>query len=72
MYNLYKQVIRLKDDNVNIRQATKEGIISIKTFPAVVDLSFPASKTRRDRVQFGGKFAPTLCCSGEVYIIEEV
>ena len=72
MYNLYKQVIRLKDDSLNIRQATKKGTISIRDFPAVADLSFPASKTRRGRVQFDGKFAPTLCCSGEVYIIEEV
>ena len=45
--------------SVKIRQATKEGTV-IWNVGGVADLSFPASKTRRGRVQGngGGIFAP--------------
>lgn len=44
--------------SVKIRQATKEGTI-IWNVGGVADLSFPASKTRRGRVQGnGGGYVP--------------
>ena len=44
---------------VMIRQATKAGIIKWRVGGAA-DLSFPASKTRRGRVQENGNVCPTL------------
>lgn len=39
---------------VRIKQATKQGYIEC-CVPGIVDLSFPNSKTRRGRVQSGGR-----------------
>ena len=44
---------------VLIPQATKKGYIELNT-PGICDLTFPKSKTRRGRVQEGGKICPTL------------
>ena len=45
-----------------IPQATKKGYIEMN-LPGVCDLSYPNSKTRRGRVQDGGKISPTLTAS---------
>ena len=57
---------------VLIPQATKKGYIDMEV-PGVCDLSFPNSKTRRGRVQDGGKICPTLTTSSQdiVYINEK-
>ena len=39
---------------IGVKQATEEGYIEMKV-PGVCDLSFPASKSRRGRVQGGGR-----------------
>lgn len=44
---------------VAIKQATKNGYIECEV-GGVADLSYPDSKTRRGRVQEGGKICPTL------------
>ena len=44
---------------VAIKQATKKGYTECKV-GGVADLSYPDSKTRRGRVQEGGKICPTL------------
>ncbi len=48
-----------KDNMVLIKQATKEGYIECEV-GGVIDMSFPTSKTRRGRVQDGGKVSPTI------------
>lgn len=40
---------------IKIKQATKQGYIECE-IPGVADFSYPKSKTRRGRVQYGGKF----------------
>lgn len=40
---------------IKIKQATKQGYIECE-IPGVADFSYPKSKTRRGRVQSGGKF----------------
>lgn len=51
--------------SVKIRQATKEGTVIWKV-GGVADLSFPASKTRRGRVQGnGGDICPTLMANNQ-------
>lgn len=51
--------------SVKIRQATKEGTV-IWNVGGVADLSFPASKTRRGRVQGnGGDICPTLMANNQ-------
>lgn len=51
--------------SVKIRQATKEGTV-IWNVGGVADLSFPASKTRRGRVQGnGGDICPTLIANNQ-------
>lgn len=47
-----------------IPQATKKGYIEMD-LPGVCDLSYPDSKTRRDRVQEGGKVSPTLTAASQ-------
>lgn len=48
-----------KDNMVLIKQATKDGYIECEV-GGVIDMSFPTSKTRRGRVQDGGKVSPTI------------
>ena len=53
-----------------IRQATKRGYIEVVRGGAV-DLAFPNSKTRRGRVQRGGKVSPTITTgTPSIHIIE--
>ena len=58
-----------REPKILIPQATKKGYIDMDV-PGVCDLSFPNSKTRRGRVQDGGKICPTLTTSNQdiVYI----
>lgn len=49
---------------LKIRQATKKGYIEVLP-GSLFDASFPKSKTRRGRVQDGGKTSPTLTAGGE-------
>lgn len=49
---------------LRIPQATKQGYIEVPT-GSLFDMSYPESKTRRGRVQEGGKISPTLMDSGE-------
>lgn len=46
-------------------QATRQGYIDVPP-GSVFDASYPDSKTRRGRVQEGGKVSPALTASGEV------
>lgn len=46
-------------NKIAIRQATKKGYIECE-LGGVADLSYPNSKTRRDRVQENGQICPTL------------
>lgn len=57
---------------VLIKQATKKGYIELNV-PGVCDLTFPNSKTRRGRVQEGGKICPTLTATKTpiIFIDEE-
>lgn len=48
-----------KEEQVEIKQATKEGTIKCKV-GGCYDASFPGSATRRGRVQEGGDVVPTL------------
>lgn len=56
---------------IKIKQATKEGSISIVE-GGVADLSFPSSKTRRGRVQDNGTIAGALCTSNQLHQIKEI
>ena len=49
---------------LRIPQATKQGYIEVHP-GSLFDMSYPESKTRRGRVQEGGKVSPTLMASGE-------
>lgn len=51
-------------DKISIPQATKKGYIEMD-LPGVCDLSYPNSKTRRGRVQEGGKVSPTLTAASQ-------
>ena len=55
-----------------IKQATKRGFIELGSGErAIVDLSYPRSKTRRGRVQGGGSICPTLTAeSNGLFVIE--
>ena len=58
---------RLKIANqskILIPQATKKGYIEMD-LPGLCDLSYPNSKTRRGRVQEGGKVSPTLTAASQ-------
>lgn len=50
--------------NLHIPQATSKGYIEVAP-GGVFDGSYPESKTRRGRVQEGGKVSPTLTAGGE-------
>lgn len=54
---------------IAIKQATKQGYIEAE-LPAVVDLNYPSSSTRRGRVQDGGKVCPTLTTENQPSVIE--
>ena len=54
---------------LKVSQATKKGYIS-STTPFLTDLSFPTSKTRRGRVQGGGKISPTITCKTSICVVE--
>jgi DNA (cytosine-5)-methyltransferase 1 len=49
---------------LRIPQATKKGFVEVMP-GSLFDMSYPESKTRRGRVQEGGKVSPTLMASGE-------
>jgi DNA (cytosine-5)-methyltransferase 1 len=51
-------------ESLRIPQATKQGYIEVPP-GSLFDASYPDSKTRRGRVQEGGKVSPTLMASGE-------
>ena len=53
-----------RQPKVLIPQATKKGYIEMD-LPGVCDLSYPNSKTRRGRVQEGGKVSPTLTATSQ-------
>ena len=54
----------ISDDFIYIRQATKRGVIELKS-GNVADLSYPTSKIRRGRVQGKyGNISPTITCGG--------
>ena len=56
---------------IRIKQATKKGYIECVD-GGVADLSYPKSKTRRGRVQDGGRICPALTASGgEFYRMSE-
>lgn len=55
--------------NLKIPQATRKGYIEIEP-GSVFDASYPDSKTRRGRVQGGGKICPTLMCNSELLLYE--
>jgi len=50
-------------DEIEIKQATKEGSIKCKV-GGCYDASYPDSKTRRGRVQEGGDITPTITAQG--------
>ena len=54
----------LREPKILIPQATKKGYIEME-LPGVCDLSYPNSKTRRGRVQEGGKVSPTLTVASQ-------
>ena len=54
----------MREPKVLIPQATKKGYIEMD-LPGVCDLSYPNSKTRRGRVQEGGKVSPTLTTASQ-------
>ena len=54
----------LREPKILIPQATKKGYIEMD-LPGVCDLSYPNSKTRRGRVQEGGKVSPTLTAANQ-------
>jgi DNA (cytosine-5)-methyltransferase 1 len=47
---------------LKVPQATKSGYIDME-LPGVADLSYPSSKTRRCRVQEGGKISPCIAAT---------
>ena len=55
---------------VDIKQATKEGIIPCEV-GGVVDLNYPDSKTRRGRVIDNGQVCPTLTTENIPSVLEE-
>lgn len=67
----YKDIVSIVNGKIRIKQATKLGYIEMDPC-GICDLSYPTSKTRRGRVQGGGKICPTLTASvqGLVYFDE--
>ena len=60
------------NEKLKLKDAVKQGYIEIDEYPAVADLSFPTSKTRRGRVQNGGAICPTIMTSSALYVFENV
>lgn len=54
----------IEGEPLRIPQATKQGYVEVQP-GGLFDMSYPESKTRRGRVQEGGKVSPTLMASGE-------
>lgn len=54
---------------LKIPQATKQGYIEVEE-GGVFDAAYPESKTRRVRVQDGGKICPTIMCNSELLLYE--
>lgn len=50
------------DNRIRIRQCVKQGYIEMDS-GGLADLSYPASKLRRGRVQEEGYICPTITCS---------
>lgn len=65
----YDKILQINKGKVHIKQATKLGYIEMD-LGGVCDINYPSSKTRRGRVQGGGKISPTLTASatGIVYV----
>ena len=58
------QIKENHSEPLRIPQATKKGYIEVEP-GSLFDMSYPESKTRRGRVQEGGKISPTLMASGD-------
>ena len=65
----YEKILQVSGDTVRVKQATKQGYIEMKV-GGICDINYPSSKTRRGRVQGGGRISPTLTASatGIVYV----
>ena len=58
---------------LNIKQATSKGYATMNMSEGgryIADLSYPSSKTRRERVQDGGEISPTITTEGGLYVLE--
>ena len=55
----HRRQLVFKENTIKIPQATKQGYIECE-IGGVADLSYPNSKTRRDRVQENGTISPTI------------
>lgn len=55
--------------NLKIKQATKDGYIEVEPY-GVFDMAYPESKTRRGRVQSGGRICPTIMCNSMLLLYE--
>jgi DNA (cytosine-5)-methyltransferase 1 len=64
MTNRNTHLNECQTEPLRIPQATKQGYIEVPP-GSLFDMSYPESKTRRGRVQEGGKVSPTLMASGE-------
>lgn len=59
-----------KEESLQIPQATSKGFVEIPP-GSIFDGSYPNSKTRRGRLQDGGRLSPTITASGEpLYVYE--
>lgn len=65
----YNYLESQKDDQVYIKQATEKGEIACKV-GGLADLNYPASKTRRGRVQGNGEISPTLTTENTPSVLE--
>ena len=67
-------MIKIKDNIIKLRQATKQGFVEIPIGggKTVADLSYPKSKLRRGRVQGEplGSVSPTVSTTGGLYVLE--
>lgn len=61
------------DGTLCVKQATKKGYIELDFIDGVgvCDLSYPSSKTRRGRVQEGGKICPTITAESSGIVVIE-
>ena len=57
--NKHRRQLIVENNKVAIKQATKQGYIECEV-GGVADLSYPDSKTRRERVQDNGNTCPTI------------